>query len=33
MTFQSAIASTVTGIAGILVCIVVRLPIGPPPVP
>ena len=30
MTFQSAIASTVTMIAGILVCIVVRLPIGLP---
>ena len=28
MTFQSAIASTVTVIAGILVSIVVRLPIG-----
>ena len=33
MTLQSAIASTVTVIAGILVCIVVRLPIGLPPAP
>ena len=33
MTLQSAIASAVTVIAGILVCIVVRLPIGLPPVP
>ena len=33
MILQSAIASTVTGIAGILVCIVVRLSIGPPPAP
>ena len=33
MTFQSAIASTVTVVAGILVCIVVRLPIGLPPAP
>ena len=31
MTLQSAIASTVTVIAGILVCIVVKLPIGLPP--
>ena len=28
MTFQSGIESTVTVIAGILVCIVVRLPTG-----
>ena len=28
MTLQSAVASTVTVIAGILVCIVIRLPIG-----
>ena len=33
MTLQSAIASNVTVIAGILVCIVVRLPIGLPPAP
>ena len=33
MKLQSAIASTVTVIAGILVCIVVRLPIGLPPAP
>ena len=33
MALQSAIASTVTVIAGILVCIVVRLSIGLPPVP
>ena len=33
MTFQSAIASPVTVIAVILVCIVVRLPIGLPPAP
>ena len=33
MTLQSAIASTVTVIAGILVCIVVRLPIGLLPEP
>ena len=33
MTLQSAIASTVTVIAGILVCIVVRLPIGLLPAP
>ena len=33
MAFQNAIASTVTVIAGILVCIVVRLPIGLPPAP
>ena len=33
MTIQSAIASTVTVIEGILVCIVVRLPIGLPPAP
>ena len=33
MTLQSAIASTVTVIAGILVCIVVRLAIGLPPAP
>ena len=33
MTFQSAIASTVIVIVGILVCIVVRLPIGFPPAP
>ena len=33
MTLQSAIASTVTVIVGILVCIVVRLPIGLPPAP
>ena len=33
MTFQSAIASTVIVIAGILVCIVVGLPIGLPPAP
>ena len=33
MTFQSAIASTVTVIGGILVCIVVRLPKGLPPAP
>ena len=33
MTLQSAIASTVTVIAGILVCIVVRLPIGLPSAP
>ena len=31
MTLQSAIASTLTVIAGILVCTVVRLPIGLPP--
>ena len=31
MTLQSAIANTVIVIAGILVCIVVRLPIGLPP--
>ena len=33
MTFQSAIPSTVIVIAGILLCIVVRLPIGLPPAP
>ena len=33
MTFQSAIASTVIEIAVILVCIMVRLPIGLPPAP
>ena len=33
MTLQSAIASTVTVITGILVCIVLRLPIGLPPAP
>ena len=33
MTFQSAIASTVIVIARILLCIVVRLPIGLPPAP
>ena len=33
MTFQSAISSNVIGIAGILVSIVVRLPIGLPPAP
>ena len=33
MTLQSAIACTVTVIAGILVCIVVRLPIGLPLAP
>ena len=33
MTLQSAIASTVTVIAGILVCVVVRLPIGLPSAP
>ena len=33
MILQSAIASTVTVIAGILVCIVVRLPIGLPSAP
>ena len=33
MIFQSAIASTVTVIVGILVCIVVRRPIGLPPAP
>ena len=33
MLLQSAIASTVTVIAGILVCIVVRLPIGLPSAP
>ena len=33
MTFQSAIVSTVTVIAGILVCIVVTLPIELPPAP
>ena len=33
MTLQSAIASMVTVIAGMLVCIVVRLPIGLPPAP
>ena len=33
MPFQSAIASTVIGIAGILLCIVLRLPIGLPPAP
>ena len=33
MTLQSAIASTVTGIAEILVCIVVRLAVGLPPAP
>ena len=33
MTLQSAIASTAIVIAGILVCIVVRLPIGLPLVP
>ena len=33
MILQSAIASTVTVIAGILVCIVARLPIGLPPAP
>ena len=33
MTFESAIASTVIVIVGILVCIVVRLPIGLPLAP
>ena len=33
MTFQSAIESSVTVKAGILVCIVGRLPIGLPPAP
>ena len=33
MTFQNVIVSIVTVIAGILVCMVVRLPIGLPPVP
>ena len=33
MTFQSAISSDVIGIVGILVCIVIRLPIGLPPIP
>ena len=33
MTFQSIIASIVTVIAGILVCTVVRLPVGLPPAP
>ena len=33
MTLQSAIPSTFTVIPGILVCIVVRLPIGLPPAP
>ena len=33
MAFQSAIASTVIVIAGILVCIVVRPSIGLPPAP
>ena len=33
MTFESAISSNVIGIAGILVCIVVRLPTGLPPAP
>ena len=33
ISLQSAIACTVTVIAGILVCIVVRLPIGLPPAP
>ena len=33
MTLQSAIETTVTVIVGILVCIVVRLPIGLPPAP
>ena len=33
MTFQSAIVSTVTVIAGILVSILVRLPIELPPAP
>ena len=33
MTFQSAIASTVIVIAGILVCIVVGLPTELPPAP
>ena len=31
MTFQSSISSIVIVIAGILVCIVIRLPIGLPP--
>ena len=33
MTLQSATASTVTVIGGVLVCIVVRQPIGLPPAP
>ena len=33
MTLQSTIASAVTVIAGILVCIAIRLPIGLPPAP
>ena len=33
MTLQSAIATNVTVVAGILVCIVVGLPIGIPPAP
>ena len=33
MTFQNAIVSIVIVIAGILVCMVVRLPIGLPPAP
>ena len=33
MTLQRAIASTVIVIAGVLVCIVVRLPTGLPPAP
>ena len=33
MTLQSTIATTVTIIAGILVCIMVRVPIGSPPAP
>ena len=33
MTLQSTITSTVIVIAGILVCIIVRLPIGLPPAP
>ena len=33
MTFQNAIVSIVTVIAGILVCMVVRLPIGLPSAP
>ena len=33
MTLQSAIASSVIVIAGILLCIAIRLPIGLPPAP
>ena len=33
MTFQSVTSSNVIGIAGILVCVVVRLPTGLPPAP